>query len=599
MGQIENLLSERTPGTLPSDTEKNPKETIKVISLRSGKALTGSEVKARPEVISKHIERPEEKVSEEQNNQSSGAQKEIEESRHMSAPPFPQKMKREKLDKCFGKFLELLKQLYVNIPFKDVLTQMPDYAKFLKEILSSKRKLEETTLVKLNTHCNAILQNRIPQKCVDLGSFTIPCSLGNETFDKALCDSGASINLLPLSIFRKLEGTHEQKLVELLKKHRKAMRWSVTDIQGISPAISMNKILLEENSKPVVQPQHKLNKNLVEWISPVQVVPKKGGMTVVKHEDNEVILTRIVTGWKTCIDYRMLNDATRKDHFPLPFIDQMPKKVAGHGCYCFLVEIREEFPDEQIFAIAAVSKRPPWYADIANVLASGWLPHYLSCDQRRKLQGEVKGYFWNDPFLFKLCGNGVIRRCVREGEMASVLSHCHDGAAGGHYGRNSKTENVMEAGFFWPTLYKDASAYVAACDKCQRAGNISKRDEMTNDARVVCAFLRKNIFTDFGTPRVIISDNGSHFVNKQFAALLTNASHKDWSVKLEEALWAYRTAFKTTIGTSPFKLVYGKSYHLPVEIEHKAYWPIRMLNLDLSLAGDTGGGLVSLWRQTI
>ncbi|XP_070042521.1 uncharacterized protein [Nicotiana tomentosiformis] len=205
MGQIENLLSERTPGTLPSDTEKNPKETIKVISLRSGKALTGSEVKARPEVISKHIERPEEKVSEEQNSQSSGAQKEIEESRHMSAPPFPQKMKREKLDKCFGKFLELLKQLYVNIPFKDVLTQMPNYAKFLKEILSSKRKLEETTLVKLNTHCNAILQNRIPQKCVDLGSFTIPCSLGNETFDKALCDSGASINLLPLSIFRKLE----------------------------------------------------------------------------------------------------------------------------------------------------------------------------------------------------------------------------------------------------------------------------------------------------------------------------------------------------------------------------------------------------------
>ncbi|XP_019253825.1 PREDICTED: uncharacterized protein LOC109232512 [Nicotiana attenuata] len=115
-------------------------------------------------------------------------------------------MKREKLDRCFGKFLEMLKQLYVNIPFTEVLTQMPAYAKFLKEILSSKRKLEETIVVKLNAHCSAILQNKIPQKCGDPGSFTIPCSLGSEIFDKALCDSCAFISLMPLSIFKKFEG---------------------------------------------------------------------------------------------------------------------------------------------------------------------------------------------------------------------------------------------------------------------------------------------------------------------------------------------------------------------------------------------------------
>nr|XP_016439460.1 PREDICTED: uncharacterized protein LOC107765336 [Nicotiana tabacum] len=83
---------------------------------------------------------------------------------------------------------------------------MSAYAKFLKEILSRKRKLEKITVVKLNDNCSAILQNKIPQKCEDLRSFTIPCSLGSEKFDKALCDSGASINLMPLSIFRKLEG---------------------------------------------------------------------------------------------------------------------------------------------------------------------------------------------------------------------------------------------------------------------------------------------------------------------------------------------------------------------------------------------------------
>ncbi|XP_019230593.1 PREDICTED: uncharacterized protein LOC109211513 [Nicotiana attenuata] len=124
----------------------------------------------------------------------------------MPALPFLQKMKREKLDKCFGWFLDMLKKLYVNIPFTEVLTQMPAYAKFLKEILSSKRKLEETTVVKLNAHCSAILQKRILQKCGDPRSFTIPCLLVSEKFDKALYGSGASINLMPLSVFRKLEG---------------------------------------------------------------------------------------------------------------------------------------------------------------------------------------------------------------------------------------------------------------------------------------------------------------------------------------------------------------------------------------------------------
>ncbi|XP_070036255.1 uncharacterized protein [Nicotiana tomentosiformis] len=164
MGQIANLLSERAPRTLPSNIEKNPKEIIKVISLRSGKTLVDLVVKARPEVVKKQTETPVKKKNKEKKGQSSGVQKDIEESRHMPALPFPQKMKREKLEKCFGRFLEMLKKLYVNIPFIEVLTQILAYVKFLKEILSSKRKLEKTTVVKLNAHCNAILQNKISQK---------------------------------------------------------------------------------------------------------------------------------------------------------------------------------------------------------------------------------------------------------------------------------------------------------------------------------------------------------------------------------------------------------------------------------------------------
>ena len=132
----------------------------------------------------------------------------------------------------------------------------------------------------------------------------------------------------------------------------------MADIQGISPSFCTHKILMEESIKPVIQPQHRLNPNMRDviqkelvnlldagmiypisdssWVSPVQVVPKKGGITVVPNEKNELIPIRTVTGWRVFIDYRKLNEATRKDHFPLPFIDQMLERLAGHAYYCFL-----------------------------------------------------------------------------------------------------------------------------------------------------------------------------------------------------------------------------------------------------------------------
>ena len=114
---------------------------------------------------------------------------------------------------------------------------------------------------------------------------------------------------------------------------------------------------MEESYKPTVQPQRRLNPTMQEvvkkeilklldtgiiypisdsqWVSPIHVVPKKEGMTVIRNEKNELIPTRTVTGWRVCIDYRKLNDATRKDHFPLPFIDQMLERLVGHDYYCF------------------------------------------------------------------------------------------------------------------------------------------------------------------------------------------------------------------------------------------------------------------------
>ena len=119
-------------------------------------------------------------------------------------PPFPKRLEKQKLDKQFAKFLEVFKKLQINIPFAEALEQIPSYVKFMKGILSRKLKLEELETVALMEECSAVLQQKLPPHLKDPGSFTIPCTIGNLSFDKCLCDLGASINLMPLSIFMQL-----------------------------------------------------------------------------------------------------------------------------------------------------------------------------------------------------------------------------------------------------------------------------------------------------------------------------------------------------------------------------------------------------------
>nr|GEZ22269.1 reverse transcriptase domain-containing protein [Tanacetum cinerariifolium] len=218
--------------------------------------------------------------------------------------------------------------------------------------------------------------------------------------------------------------------------------------------------------------------------------------------------------------------------------------------------------------------------------------------------------------------------CVHGQEAFDILKACHEGPTRGHHGANFTAKKVFDAGFFCPTIYKDAHDLVKSCDSCQRQGKISQRDKMpqnviqvceifdvwgidfmgpfsssrgnkyilvavdylskwvearalpTNDARVVVKFL-KSIFARFGTPRAIISDRGTHFCNDKFAkGEISNQGLKrilertvgenrtSWSDKLDDALWAFRTAFKTPIGCTPYKLVYGKSCHLPGSESH-------------------------------
>ena len=118
--------------------------------------------------------------------------------------PYPQRFKKKIIDEQFSKFLNIFKKLQVNIPFADALEQMPHYAKFMKEIMSKKRKIEEKGMINLSEQCSAIIQRKLPEKLKDPGSFTIPCSIGGHNIEKARCDLGASINLMPSSILCRL-----------------------------------------------------------------------------------------------------------------------------------------------------------------------------------------------------------------------------------------------------------------------------------------------------------------------------------------------------------------------------------------------------------
>ena len=115
---------------------------------------------------------------------------------------YPQCLKKNKLDKQFTKFMEVFKKLHINIPFAEALEQMPSYVKFMKDILSKKRRLSDFETVNLIEECSATLKRKLSQKLKDPGSFTIPYTIRNSIFERALCDLGSSINLMPLSIFR-------------------------------------------------------------------------------------------------------------------------------------------------------------------------------------------------------------------------------------------------------------------------------------------------------------------------------------------------------------------------------------------------------------
>nr|GEW89049.1 reverse transcriptase domain-containing protein [Tanacetum cinerariifolium] len=762
--------------------------------------------------------------------------------------PYPSRLNDQKLCKKatnqIEKFFQIFHDLHFHISFADALMLMPESASTIKSLLTNKDKLFELAKVPLNENCSAMLLKNLLEKLGDLSKFLIPFDFPGMEVCHALADLGASINIMPLSIWKKLslpeltptrmtlqlanmsitrpKGVAEDVFVKVGKFHFPT-DFVVVDFEAdprvplileISflrtghalidvyeeeitlkakssveepPELELKELpshleydFLEESNKlPLiiakdlkvveiealikVLKSHKraiawksltlreviklLDAGMIyaisdsPWVSPIHCVPKKGGMTVVASDNNELIPTRLVIVWRVCIDYRKLKDATKDYHFPLPFMDQMLERLAGNELYCFLDGFSGYFqipidPQDQekitftcpygtfayhsmpfslcnapstfqreVIVLGKISKsgievdkakvdviaklphpttvkgvrsflgyagfyrrfiqdfskiaRPMTHlleketpfvfskecVDAFNTLKKklteapilvvpDWkLPFELMCDAsdfaigaetpfvfskecvdafdtRKKKLTEAPILVvpdWNLPFILMCDASDFAigaalrqRNFIKKGLTSQQRNKFFKD---GHHGANLTAKKVFDSGFFWPLIYRDAHDMIKSYDTYQRQGKISQQDEMPQNTIQVC-----EIFDVWGIDFMgpFLSSKGNKYIlvavdylSKRVEAkmLPTNDARvivkeddggkpSSWSDKLDDALWAFHIAYKTLIGCTPYKLVYGKSCHLPIELEHRAYWALKHDNFDLKIAGD-------------
>nr|GEY11806.1 DNA-directed DNA polymerase [Tanacetum cinerariifolium] len=578
-------------------------------------------------------------------------------------------------------------------------------------------------------------------------------------------------NKLPVIIAKELGDEEKSALIKVLKSHKRAIAWKLSDIQGINPEFCTHKILMEEDYKPAVQHQRRVNPKIHD-----------GGFTVVENEENELIPTRLVTGRRVCIDYRKLNEATRKDHFPLSFMDQMLERLAGNEYYCFLdgfsgyfqipidprdqekrtftcpygtepspplhnqdqniPSFKEELKAYEAQTVKSSVDEPPevelkdlpYHLEYAFIEDDDKFPVIIAKELRTKTvkssvdeppEVELKDLPTHLEYAFLEGDNKlpVIIAKERGDEEKSALikllkSHKRTIAwklsdiqginlefcthkilmeedykpAVQHQRRvNPKIHNVikkeveklLDAGLIYPisdspwvsrievdkakidviaklphpttvkdciqafqTLKKklteapiligpnwdlpfklmcDASDFAIENLAADHLSILENPYENVLDPKEInetfplemlsMVTFRGNSsapwFTDFANyhagnfiVKVMLKYGVTHRLStayhpqtsgqvevsnrglKRILQRTIGENHASWSDKLDDSLWAFRTAYKTPIGCTPYKLVYGNTCHLPIELEHKAYWALKQANFDLTVAGD-------------
>nr|GEU38388.1 reverse transcriptase domain-containing protein [Tanacetum cinerariifolium] len=428
---------------------------------------------------------------------------------------------------------------------------------------------------------------------------------------------------LPVIIAKDLSVEEKTALITVLKSHKRAIDLKLFDIKGIDPEFcTMNflwKKTLNQQSNIKVDP----------WVSLVHCVPKKGGFTVVENEDNELIPTRLVTSWCVCIDYRKLNEATLKDHFPLTFIDQMLERLVGNQYYCFL---------NRFFGYFQISIDPKDQEKTTFTWPYGTFAY------RRMPFGLC-----NAPGTFQRCMMAIFHDMIEKTMEEKSHFMVKEGIVLGHkiFKQGIKVDNA-KVDVITKLPHRTTVKVVYAFEKFRSYLILNKSIVYTDHPTLKYLFAKKdskarllrwvlllqeftfkvidtkgaeNLATDhlsrLENPHQNVLDpkeiNESFpletlnlkskffkdvkhyfwddpFLFKNYADQVikraVGENHVSWLDKLVDALWAFRTVYKTHIRCTPYKLVYGKACHFPVELEHKAYWALKLANFDIKTTGD-------------
>ncbi|GJT06914.1 reverse transcriptase domain-containing protein [Tanacetum coccineum] len=714
-GLFQNQAS--TSGTLPSNTIPNPKGEMKAITTRSGVAYEGPSIPTNPS--------PKKTLP----KTTPILEPDVPKSLPKPNIPYPSRRddqkSRDKASNQMEKIFQIFQDLRFDISFADALLLMPRFAPTIKSLLMNKEKLLELAKIPLNENCSAMLLKKLPEKLGDPGKFLIPCNFSGMDVCHALADLGASINLMPLSIWKKLslpdltptrmtleladrsitypKGLAEDVFVKVRKFHfptdfvvvdfeadprvplilgRSFLRTgrALIDVYGEEITLRVDNEAVTFNLDQTTRYSSTNDKsvNRIDIIDAVvmRMHPEFLGFSnssggnptpTSKLFTSEFILEEIEAYLKDDsispeIDYADCNpeeDIWHKiskagievDRAKVDVIaklhTRLQLKVLGVSSHAvFLRRFIQDFskiarPMSHLleketpfvfskYCIDAFQTLKKKLTEAPILVVPDWnLPFELMCDASDFTIGVVLGqrkmkHFQPIHYASKTMTKAQIHYTTTEKEMLAVvyafekfrpylvisIMHSVYGSLGFKVLMKNKMQSrdkaksqrdempqnsiqvceifdVWGIDFMGPFSSSRGNKYIlVAVDYLSKW--VEAKALPTNDARVVVKFL-KSLFARFGTPRAIISDRGTHFCNDQFAKVMSKTvgeNSASWSEKLDEALWAFCTAFKTPIGCTPYKLVYRKACHLPIELEHKSYWALKHANFDLKTAGD-------------
>nr|GEW28978.1 reverse transcriptase domain-containing protein [Tanacetum cinerariifolium] len=418
---------------------------------------------------------------------------------------------------------------------------------------------------------------------------------------------------LPVIIAKYLKDEEKTALIKVLKSHKQALAWQLSDIKGINTEFYTHKILMEDDFKPMTpkikkRPHSRILMEHLPTVACLLGYAMHRGRSKEKsfHGQRGIVLGLKIFKNGIEVDKAKVDVIAKLPH-PTTVKDSpsMTRLLEKDTPFFFSKECVKAFQTlKRKLTEAPILVAPDWDLPFEFMSDASDFAIGMSSQQINKFFKDVKHYFWDDPFLFKICADQVIQRCVHGQEAIDILKACHNRPTGGHHGLNYITKKVFDSGFYWLTIYHDAHDLFKSCDACQRQGKFSQCDEMpqnsiqvceildvwgidfmglfpssrgnkyilmavdylskwvevkalhTNNARVVCKFL-KSLFARFGTPRDIISDRGTHLCNDRFLKVmlkygvthrLATAYHPQTSGQVEVSNRGLKRILEKTVG---------------------------------------------------